>query len=355
MTRTGICLASFATVLATATVLAPLPVATAVPPVRPVPAGSETVPVSHTGDAADDPAVWVDPSDPADSLVIGNDKRGALEVYGLDGALQQRITTATTFWGNVDVRQQVTIGTRTLDVVAAYNGGLRVYTVDPGTDQLTSVADGAGVLPTGGGEGVCLYASTTGSTYAFVVTRQGRIRQYRMHDADGDGLVQITQVRQWSLGSEGEGCVADDQRGVVYMSQEDVGLHRFGAEPDIWPTSTLVDLVAPDGNLVPDVEGVTIADDYLIASAQNVAAPKQSYFTVYDRQTNAFVDAFRIVASATTDGCQRTDGITAYAGDLGPAFPQGVFICQDNFNGGVGADGNQDFKLTRLETVLDLG
>lgn len=329
------------------------PAVDAAPSVRLVPAGSETEPVAHSGDAADDPAIWVDPDQPADSLVMGNDKQGALEVYNLDGTSRQRIETGTSFWGNVDVRQGVTVGQQRLDVVASYNGGLRLYRVGPATRMLSSVTDGTGVLDTGGGEGVCLYAGPA-ATYAFVVTRKGRVREFRLHDQDGDGLLQITQVRQFALGSEGEGCVADDATGALYVSQEDVGLWRFQAGPGGSADGTLIDRVAPDGNLVPDVEGVTVADDYVIASAQNVASPKNSYFTAYDRQTNAYVDAFRIVAGADTDGCQRTDGITAYAGNLGPLFPSGVFICQDNRNFGVGADGNQDFKLTRLETVLDL-
>ncbi len=58
--------------------------------------------MAHTGDAADDPAIWVDPDTPADSLVIGNDKPGALEVYNLDGSRRQRITSDK-HWGNVDV------------------------------------------------------------------------------------------------------------------------------------------------------------------------------------------------------------------------------------------------------------
>jgi len=89
-------------------------------------------------------------------------------------------------------------------------------------------------------------------------------------------------------------------------------------------------------------------------SAQNGANGANSYFNVYTRTTNAYVKSFRIVAGPTADGCQRTDGVTAYAGNLGPTFPQGVFVCQDNANTAPGA-GNQDFKLTRLERVVSLG
>lgn len=326
-----------------------------------VTADDETTPVAHTGDAADDPAIWVDHADPARSLVIGNDKKGALEVYDLAGDRVQRITSATTFWGNVDVRQDVTVGDRTLDLVMAYNAGIRTFAVDAATHQLVPVGDGSGAIPTGGGEGLCAYHSAaTGQTSVFVVTRPGRVRQYVLHDNDDDGLVQGTLVREFQVGSESEGCVADDASGALYVSQEDVALWRYGAEPGDGSTRVMVDAVAPNGNLVHDIEGLAIADTgggagYLIASAQNGARPKASYFTVYDRQTNAYESAFRIGTGTAADGCERTDGIAAYAGDLGPAYPAGIFVCQDNTNTTPGTSGAQDFKYTRLERILPVG
>lgn len=40
----------------------------------------ETDPVAPAGDAADDPAIWVHPTNPSRSVVIGNDKGGAFVV-----------------------------------------------------------------------------------------------------------------------------------------------------------------------------------------------------------------------------------------------------------------------------------
>jgi len=327
---------------------------------KPVSANAETQPTTHTGDTADDPSLWVHPNNPAASLLIGNDKRGALETYNLDGSLKQRITTGTSFWGNNDVRQQVTVRGRTRDVVAAYNGGLRMYTVDVPTRTLRPVTDGTGVLYVGGGEGLCLYDSpTTGEAYVFVITRAGRVRQFRIVDGDNDGLLQVKKVREFEVGSEAEGCVADDEKKRLYVSEEKVGLWRYGAEPGTGSKRTLIDSVQPDGHLVYDVEGVTLVDradgtGYIIASAQNGAQPKASYFVVYDRLTNDYISSFRVTDGDKADGCSRTDGITAYAGDLGAAFPKGIFVCQDHVNSTPGSSGNQNFKLVRLERVVDL-
>lgn len=185
------------------------------------------------------------------------------------------------------------------------------------------------------------------------------MRQLRVHDRDRDGLLQAVRVRQFAIGSESEGCVADDRTGALYISEEDVGLWRYRAGPRAGSTRTIVDRVRPHGRLARDVEGPTLvhrgSEGYLIASAQNVAHPWRSYFAVYDRSTNAYRHAFRIGPGARADGCQRTDGIAAYAGSLGPGFPQGVFVCQDGANTAPGRHGNQDFKLARLDDAVDLG
>jgi myo-inositol-hexaphosphate 3-phosphohydrolase len=321
-----------------------------------VAADGETVPVGHSGDAADDPAIWVHPTNPGQSLVLGNDKQGGLETYNLDGTRQQRITTASAFWGNVDVRQDVTIRGQSRDIAVVYNNGLRLFTIDPATRMLELTTDNGGTITSPLGEGLCLYHSqASGDLYVNFIARAKRIRQYRVHDTDGDGLLQLRFLREFRMTSESEGCVADDERGRLYIDQEDVGLWRFGAEPTASTTGTLIDRVQPDGHLAADAEGVTLVDTggeagYIIASAQNIAAPKSSYFVVYDRGTNAYVGSFRIGPGPTADACERTDGIAAHFGSLGPPYPQGLFVCQDNGNRNPAA--NQNFKLTQIEKIL---
>jgi myo-inositol-hexaphosphate 3-phosphohydrolase/sugar lactone lactonase YvrE len=324
-----------------------------------VPADGETVPVTSSGDSADDPAIWVNPADPSRSIVIGNDKGTALEVYDLSG---NRIQLISGGHGNVDVRTGFPLGSGTVDIAAAASGGIRVYRINPTTRQLVNITDGGGRISNVSGEGFCLYHSAvSGLFYAFIITSGGLVQQVRLGDADGDNLVDGAIVRSFQVGSEAEGCVADDERGLFYVSQEDVALWRYGAEPsDPASGRVQVDTVGAAGHLVSDVEGLTIVNQpngtgYLIASAQNVANPQNSYFVVYERQgANAYVKSFRITAGATADGCSRTDGITAVATNLGPNFPQGLFVCQDDQNTTPGRSGNQDFKFVRLEKILTL-
>ncbi|MCW2808259.1 MAG: hypothetical protein JWQ93_2214 [Marmoricola sp.] len=319
-----------------------------------VPADAETRPSQHSGDSVDDPAIWVDAGNPAESLVIGNDKRGALETYNLDGTLEQRIESSTTFWGNVDIRQDVPLASGPTDVVAVANGGVRLYSMDGATRRLSPItADGA-PLDTGGGEGVCLHASPTDGLSVFMVFISGGVRQFALED-DGSGNLSLQLVRSFKVGSEAEGCVVDDVTDTLYVSEENVGVWKYDADPEAGPTRTMVDEIKPQGHQIADIEGVTLVDDgngegLVITSSQGQTGEK-SYFSTFDRDTGAYRSSFRIVAGDQADGCSHTDGITATSQPLGPDFPHGAFICQDDSNTTPGEAGNQDFKLTRLEKV----
>ena len=323
----------------------------------------ETDPVFETGDAADDPAIWYNETDPAQSVVVGNDKKGSLEVYDLAGHRIQRI--ADGFYGNVDIRRGFTTGTGPVDLVVTWHAGIQVYTINPATRLLSNITDtstGSIAVPTGG-EGLCLYRSPVdGSTYVFVNSRSGHVAQYQLTDADNDGKIEGTLRRDWVIGSETEGCVADDELGWFYISEEGVGIWKYSAEPGA-PSSvdarTLVDTtVARGGHILPDAEGLTIVyqpggTGYLMASSQ-AASDVANSIIVYQRQdANAFVRNAKVITGSMTDGCGRTDGIDALAMDMGPSFPHGMFVCQDNANTQPSA-GNQNFKLVPLERLVGL-
>jgi myo-inositol-hexaphosphate 3-phosphohydrolase len=186
------------------------------------------------------------------------------------------------------------------------------------------------------------------------------VTQFELLDADLDGELEGMPVRSFSVGSESEGCVADDDTGALYLSEENVALWRYSAEPDGGTTREAVDvLAAAGGHLVNDIEGVTLVDQpdgagFVIVSVQNAPDPDASYFSVYRRGAgNDFVKTFRVADGTSSDDCDRTDGVVAVAADLGPAFPRGIFVCQDNNNDPPGTTGNQDFKLVRLDRVVD--
>jgi len=305
-----------------------------------VPAAGETDPVRHEGDAADDVAIWVDPSDPGRSTIIGTDKEGGLAVYDLSGRQLHYYDDGPQ--NNVDLRDGFPLGDRPVALVASSDtaaDGIRLYAVDPASRGLVEVTEGP--ISVGiGAAGLCLYRSpTSGTYYVFVGDSSGTVQQWELV-TDGAGGVEATKARTISLGSTTEGCVADDDTGALYIAEEDVALWRYGAEPDAGEARTAVDTVG-EGRLAADVEGLAIYDDgggagYLIASSQG-----SDSFAVYERgEGNRYVAAFSIGGGAV-DGVTHTDGIAATSAALSVAFPDGLFVAQDDDNDG----GNQNFKL----------
>ncbi|MCP2261383.1 3-phytase [Streptoalloteichus tenebrarius] len=299
----------------------------------------ETTPVAHSGDAADDPAVWVHPTDPARSLVIGTDKDGALETYDLSGARVQRITGTKP--NNVDLRGDLVV---TADDDVPSDGRMRFYRVDPATRQLTDV----GALNASVDEhGICAYRSArSGRTYVFANDVTGRVEQWEV-SLDATGKVTGHRVRgPWDVGGTVEGCVADDQRGVFYLAEETGGVWAYGAEPDASTTARREIDRAGAGHLTADVEGLALAGDRLLVSSQG-----DDSYAAYDVTTGAFVAKFQVTSNTTVDGCSHTDGIEASTANLGPRFPHGLFICQDDKNTKPGVSGNQNFKLVPLDRL----
>ncbi|AYV26225.1 3-phytase precursor [Streptomyces sp. ADI95-16] len=298
----------------------------------------ETAPVSHSGDAADDPAIWVHPTDPAKSVVVGTDKKGALEVYDMTGARIQRISGD--YGNNVDLRGNIVVSAD--DEAASGNGAMHIYRIDPATRKLTWLKD----VPTEvTAHGICLYTSpASGKLYAFPNSTSGRVEQWELA-VNGDSVT-ATSVRLWDAGSAVEGCYADETTGKLYLGEEDVGVWIYGAEPTAGASRTKLDSTGSGGHITADTEGITAAGNRIYVSSQG-----SNDFTVYDRTTRAYLGRFSVANGTAADDCEDTDGIDATAANLGPAFPQGVFICQDGSNGAPGASGNQNFKFVPLQRI----
>lgn len=309
----------------------------------------ETDPVPNGGDAADDPAIWVNPVDSALSAIIGTDKRGGLAVYDLSGKQIQYLRDGE--MDNVDLRDGFKLGGQTVSIVTASNrkdNSIAIYKINPQTRTLENVAarnikHGMTVY------GMCMYRSAkTGKVYYFGTSKSGAIEQWELFESSGK--VDAKKVRNLKLGSTVEGCVADDELGHFYAAEEAVGVWKFGAEPEAGSNSSQIAKVG-DGHLFADVEGLAIAYGkdgmgYLMVSSQG-----NHSFVVYRREgNNEFVKKFRIGNGQGVDGCEETDGIDVTTANLGPTFPQGVFVVQDGSND----KGNQNFKLVPLQAIITL-
>jgi 3-phytase len=194
---------------------------------------------------------------------------------------------------------------------------------------------------------MCLYKSRKdGRHHAFVIGKDGEVKQFAL--APAAGRIEGTLVRSFAVGSIAEGCVADDRTGHLYIAEENRGIWRYDAEPESGDKRDLV--AAVDGvNLVPDIEGLTLAPagdtgGHLVASVQG-----NSTFAVFALPDMKLAGRFRISANAEKgiDEVSGTDGIAVTPGNFGPDYPEGLLVLQDDDNPGAA----QNFKLVSWAAV----
>jgi 3-phytase len=303
----------------------------------------ETVPVASPGDAADDPAVWRNPSDPARSLIVGTDKEWGLHVYDLSGALLASAQAGLV--NNVDLRADVLINGRKGVLVAATdrsddpNGKLALYALETGPVGLRHLGhvpvagDGVGDV-----YGFCLWRRAADQVFAVIAFNNGDVREYALDLSSASPTAAL--VRDVKLDTKTEGCVVDDRTGLLYVAEEKRGVWRMNAAPDSRAAPVL--FAAVDGvRLIPDVEGLTLAPKgarggVLIASSQNDNA-----YVAYDLESGRYLRRFRIAGSGAVDAVTDTDGLEFAPGDFGAPFKDGLLVVQDGDN----APDKQNFKL----------
>ncbi|GLK53714.1 phytase [Maricaulis virginensis] len=304
----------------------------------------ETASVAGTGDAADDPAVWVSDT-PADSLIFGTDKDNGVYVYTLTGAEHAYLPEGRL--NNVDVRYDFALGDRVVDIAGASdrsNIGIAFFFIDPDTRDVSY----AGAVPLDNivePYGFCFYRSRQdGELYAFVSDKEpGTFIQVRV-GWNGESVT-AEEVRRVTLGTIAEGCVADERTGTVYMNEENAGVWMMGAEPT--DPAEPVQIAAVDGQqLSADAEGAALlprgeTGGWLVVSSQSDNA-----YAAYDLETHEFVTRFRIVDGAV-DGVTHTDGLDISTANLGETFPGGIFVVQDDEN----ETGGQNFKFVDLRSL----
>jgi len=303
----------------------------------------------------DDPAIWINAADPAQSRVIGTDKDVGLVVFDLAGRIVQRLSDGRL--NNVDIRQDVMLGGEKVTLVAAsqrIDDTILFYTIDA-TGTLTEATPfsfpGAPRIMEDDIYGIGLYNdAAAGRLFVIVSYKTGDIMQWEV--TRESGTLALSFIRQLSVPTQPEGVVADDEHGWIYVGEEDGGLWRFFAAPDADTQGVLVDAVGSQCLPEDDLEGLAIArngsEGYLVASAQGV-----NRYALYARVPDengqqACLGSFEI-ATGKTDPVSETDGLDVTTTPLGAAFPQGLLVVQDDRNEGF----SRNFKFVSWADVVD--
>ncbi len=309
----------------------------------------ETTPVPSGGDAADDPAIWPHPTEPAASLVLGTDKRSGLAVYDLSGNQTQFLDRGRL--NNVDLRGGIALDGAPATLAVATNrsgGSMDVFRIS-GEGRVSFALEVP--LNLADPYGICMGIDESGGAHAFVNSTDGQYQHWRLNPG---GRLQPRLEGAWNLASQPEGCAVDDAAWTLYLGEEERGIWLMPADAARAAEIELFDAIA-SGRLAADVEGMDVyrgpaGEHYLIVSSQG-----DNSFAVYDlarsNGNNGYAGSFTLAAGGQggVDGVEETDGLAVTAAALNDRFPRGLLVVQDGINESPAA--NQNFKLVSWADV----
>jgi 3-phytase len=303
----------------------------------------------------DDPAIWMHPSDPSKSLVIGTDKDslGALYVFNLEGkVIDSLVRKGIQRPNNVDVGYGLALADGLTDFAVTGErltsrlrffslpdmqelnlGGFEIFQGEEGSEYRDLM-------------GVALYKSPkTGKQYVIAGRKNGPkdgtyLWQYEITAAADD--IQLELVRkfgQYSGKKEIEAIAVDAALGYIYYSDEGVGVRKYAAEPDMGNEELA--LFATEG-FADDHEGISIyeVDDssgYLLVSDQQA-----NLFHVFPREGSPENPHAHPLITKILLSTNQSDGSEVSSRSFGPKFPRGIFIAMSD---------NKTFHFYRWEDV----
>lgn len=306
-----------------------------------------TVVTEATEFDTDDPAIWIHPTDPSKSLVIGTDKEvgGGLYAYDLDGKIVKTITGMERP-NNVDIAYGFDLNGKKVDIavtterkahkIRVYslpdleeidNGGIEVFLGEAGQKERDAM-------------GLALYtkgdsASATSATIYAVVGRKtgpsgSYLWQYKL-SSTADGFVVGEVVRKFGTYSgtkEIEAIAVDNELGYIYYSDERAGVRKYHADPELNNNTELAFFAQNDAKA--DHEGIAIyktgeRTGYILVSNQ-----QNNSFMVYTREGTADSPHRHVKLADVPVSAIESDGAEATSVNLGPKFPNGMLIAMSN-------------------------
>ena len=303
----------------------------------------------------DDPAIWVNPADPAQSLIIGTDKDqdGGLYVFDLQGKLQRNKTiTGLKRPDNVDIEYGLTLVGKPVDIAVTterFTHKLRIY----GVPDMKPVDNGGIEVFVGEtGEnvrdlmGIALYKNKSGKIYAIVGRKSGPtdgtyLWQYLLED-DGKGQVKASLVRKFGKYSglkEIEAIAVDDQLGYVYYSDEGKGVRKYYADPE--KGNDELALFATTG-FTEDHEGISIyqltdSTGYILVSDQGANS-----FQIFPREGASGKPNEHPLLKKVAVKASHSDGSDIVSAPLNAQFKNGLFVAMSD---------DKTFHLYRWEDI----
>lgn len=288
----------------------------------------------------DDPAIWVNPADSSQVIVIGTDKHektGGLYAYDMEGKIINQVVPLDRP-NNVDIAYGFNLAGKKVDIAVVTERGtdkIRVFSL-PDLKPLDQ-----GGIPVFENEterspmGVALYtqADSAGTKIYAVVGRKtgpsGKyLYQYELQEKDG--AIVGTKVREFGNfqgGKEIEAIVVDNELGYIYYSDEGFGIHKYYADPAKGNEELAV---FGQKDFKEDHEGIAIyktsdSTGYIVASNQ-----QNNSFNIYPREGDAGnPNQYTRIAEVPVSAIE-CDGAEVISMPIGTKFPKGMLVAMSN-------------------------
>ncbi|WP_200977811.1 phytase [Echinicola sp. 20G] len=291
----------------------------------------------------DDPAIWINPTDPSQSLIVGTDKDadGALYVFNLKGKAIDSLTVRNIQRpNNVDIGYGLQLGDKTVDFAVTgerMTSKLRFYSLP---DMKEIHPEGIEVyLGEEGPEyrdlmGVAVYHNPENNKHYVIAGRKNGpqdgtyLWQYEIKSEDG--ILSLDLVRkfgEFSGNKEIEAIAVDNELGYIYYSDEGVGVRKYYADPE--KGNEQLALFATEG-FTKDHEGISFykLDDqtgYILVSDQEA-----NLFHVFPREGSSSNPHEHQLITKIPTSTVSSDGSETSSTALGPDFPHGLFVAMSD-------------------------
>ena len=286
----------------------------------------------------DDPSIWIHPTDPSKSIIVGTDKDtdGALYAFDLKGKIIAK-SEVLKRPNNVDIAYGLVIDGKKVDVAVTTereSNKIRIFSLP----DLKAI-DNGGISVFEGEElrdpmGIALYTRPSDKKiFAIVGRKSGPSGSYLwQYELSGNGKFATAKVVRkfgaYSGKKEIEAIAIDNELGTVLYCDEQFGIRKYKADPALNDNKELT--IFGKTGFKADNEGIAIykktdSTGYILVSNQQA-----NTFMVYPREgAKGNPNDYPLLAEIPTSTIE-CDGADATSINLGGNFKNGLFVAMSN-------------------------
>ncbi|MCD0464053.1 phytase [Flavobacterium sp. ENC] len=286
----------------------------------------------------DDPSIWIHPTDPSKSIIVGTDKDtdGGLYAFDLNGKILKK-SIALKRPNNVDIAYGLVIDGKKTDIAVTTereSNKIRIFSLpdlEPIDNGGIAVFEGEALRDP---MGIALYTRPSDKKiFAIVGRKSGPSGSYLwQYELSGTGKGATAKVVRkfgaYSAKKEIEAIAVDNELGTVLYCDEQFGIRKYKADPALNDNKEIA-LFGKTG-FKADNEGIAIykktdSTGYILVSNQQA-----NTFMVYPREgAKGNPNNYPLLAEIPTSTIE-CDGADVTSLNLGGKYKDGLFVAMSN-------------------------